>query len=299
VLDISDISNFDSNRAELMRKHLDHDKSENSESLRSISTRFWYESLVSRYGLKTAYQAEKFFEPDAFTYDSAGKILHSRNKWHSYENGTSRPRAKMLNLVEAKAPGSTRLINHPLWTALDTANTDCFLSDNFLRQLTPDVQSLVLGSEAQDACFSTRKKITTGTMSKLLRISSVDTLAVLSWLIRERSLKNLPDNSALFLGLHFSLLIMSLQLYNQKVVYPLLHRMLNEIYPLALSSSEKIAMTAIDYIDASLTLNTLAHHKLIAEKSLTSWLHRTKMMAKLINGDYGLDIRRSLLPSFI
>lgn len=268
-----------------------------SEPLRSLRIRYWYEVLRQQTGLSKAYQMEQFFEPESFARDTEGSIQYYKNKWVRYEDGRHLPHAALLMRVEAKAPGSTRELHHPLWAVLDLNNKKVMHGDAFLRQLAPAVQS-VLFKPGQAGLLSNdvRVPITPSRLKQLEQRACLDVLACLVWLLREAAEQQNANAVAIGRVLHNVLTMMALELEALKVGLSLLRLFIDLILPLGVAPHHRIWMTPSDYLHASGHLNRLVYGVLEDQQQSLSWNARAKLMHKLLKGDFGMDVHFAMSP---
>lgn len=266
------------------------------ESLRSLRIRYWYETLRQRAGLNTAYQLENYFEPESFARDTDGSVKYYRNKWNRYELGRHLPQSRLLKKVEEKAPGSIRVLQHPLWSVLDPKNKQVMQGEAFLRQLLPAVQE-VLFMPVQVEGYSLRAPVSPVLLERLERRASLDVLACLAWMLRATEGQS-ADAVRIANALHNVLIIMALELHALKIALPLLGLFIDRILPLGVPPHHRIWMIPSDYLHASGRLNIIACQ--VSKKLMKSldWAERVKIMQQLLQGDFGLEVPYAMRPSF-
>lgn len=267
------------------------------EELKSLRVRYWYERLRQRTGLSTAYQLEQYFEEESFKRDDQGRVEFYRNKWKHYEHGKYVP-TKALRVIEAKSPGSTRDLQHPLWIALDISSTSIMKGDDFLRKLNPTVQELIFEYSGEGfGSHLNRLRITQKILNRMERSADLDVLACLVWLLREASQQNdLNQTQMVFRTLHNTLLILSVELHTLKVALPLLKIFIDDILPLGLEENFSLDMDLSDYTYASAYLNlTVFQTNRGCGRSL-SFKQRAQIMHWLLQGGSGMDIPFAMQP---
>lgn len=297
MIDIKDISGVEDNFIFLMRKQ-SKNKFGPRESLKSLSTRYWYESLRMSAGLTTPYSVEQQFEPNAFSLNSSGGIAYKINKWSKYKRGLNTPRPKMLDMIERQSPGSTRELNHPLWMALDIRNSQIFAGDSFLRLLVPNVQSLLLHSDEKTPSLGGRRPTSRSKLYQLVQRGNMDALACLTWLLRESCAVKPDEPSPFVLAIHRLLVILSIGLENLNIADSVLQIFIQEIIPIGLPAHLKLDMSPADYVTQSYILNTVAHHDLVKSGQTASLRNRLKHMVRMIKGMQGLDLLFALQPRY-
>lgn len=281
------------------RIHEGHGAPEWSEPLKSLRIRYWFEVLCQRTALDNAYQMEMHFEPASFARNPDGSIRYYRNKWILYKKGKSFPRETLLKKVEEKIPGSTRELHHPLWLVLDLENTQIMRGDAFLHQLAPAVRD-VLFMPVQEGMqgYSLRVPVTALVLEKLERRACLDVLACLAWLLREAAERQSVDAVLIGHALHNVLTMMALELYALKIALPLLQLFIDRILPLGLPPYHRMGMSPIDYMHTSGHLHRLIYQTSKGSRLTLDWTTKVKIMQKLLQGKFGLDVRFAMRPKF-
>lgn len=281
------------------RKYVGQEYPSWDEPLKSLRIRYWYETLRQRAVLNTAYQMEQHFEPESFTRDAGGSIQHYKNKWIRYEQGRHLPQAALLKKVEEKFPGSSRELNHPLWSVLDLGNSRVMRGDGFLRQLLPVVQD-VLFQPAQTGVlgYEARVPVTSLLLEKLERRTCLDVLACLAWLLREAAANQSADSARIGHTLHNVLAMMALELHALKIALPLLRQLIDHILPLGVPPHHRMWMIPSDYIHVSGHLNRIVYHTPKGRMQTLAWNARVKIMQQLLQGKFGFDVRYAMSPQF-
>ncbi len=108
---------------------------------------------------------------------------YHRNKYERFRIGASTPQEKTVKLVEERLPGSRRLLKLLIWKALDPKCSIYWLTRYGLRELPPEIQSIVLpnsrSKQRRPYLQSLNKKL-----RKLEKDASLDALACLTILLR-------------------------------------------------------------------------------------------------------------------
>lgn len=286
--------------AEDMRNFSDENNFASIETIDSLRVRYWYEELRLRTQLDTASEMEYYFEGESFKRDAKGAVAWYRNKWSRYANGQHVPQAKTLLRVAAREHGSTRELSLPLWEALDVSNNRVMEGDGFLRCLDPEIQAVIFSRSSSGVltCYG-RVVITQLLLEKLERRASLDALACLTWLLRESSMQEDQQTTLkIARALHNVLLMVSIELHMHKTALPLLRLFIRDILPLGLERHFKMWMTEYDFMHASARLNLLVYQTSQGNKRSLSWLQRVKIMQRLLEGDFGMDVQFAMAPQF-
>lgn len=157
------------------------------DSIRTIDW-FWY--IGRRVGAKAGKDMRLLFEAPLLRRDANGEVVRS-SKFPLYELGTHVPHRQILEKGEILASGSQARIEHVLWTVLrDPLPSAATNAHIWIRQLSPDVQSLVLSLSGQI-------RLETGHhyLRALERRRSLDGLAALTILLRLSVEESLPDQA--------------------------------------------------------------------------------------------------------
>lgn len=299
MLDSNRVIDLHMSFASDMRDYLERNISCWHETLRSLQTRFWYEALSQRTGLNTAYELERHFEPSSFTFNDDGTIEYYKNKWTGYRQGQHRPMPPQRELVEKKAPGSTRELLHPLWSALNLNDKRVMRENAFLRQLLPPIQEVMFKPGSSGVLgYTTRAPITQRLLDKLERRAGMDVLACLTWLLREAAEKQCASAQLIGHALHNVLTMMALELHALKIALPLLQIFIDQILPLGLPQHYRTGMTPGDYVNASGYLNRIVYTTTKGRKRKLDWDQRCKIMQQLIQGKSGWSVKYAMMPQY-
>ncbi|MDR7282906.1 MULTISPECIES: hypothetical protein [Pseudomonas fluorescens group] len=263
--------------------------------IKTLSIRYWYESLRAGASLTIPSQLQEKFEPDAISRTEKGTIEFTKNKWSGYGRGDHRPQKALLAKVELVAPGSTRALDHPLWLALDITKTQILKGDEFLRRLTPEIQCLVLQPNDQLIASANFSPFSKRRLDQILRKPNLDALACLTWLLRKAHANQDNNIELIFTALHNALIMLAMDLQSLNIALPLIRKFIDNILPLGLPPYLKQLMTPEDYLILSFILNATAHHKLARLKRPTSWKSRSSFMLDLLNGKYGFDMKFAMM----
>jgi len=259
------------------------------ESLESLRTRYWYESLKQRFSLSGPAQMEAYLEPCAVKWTEDGRKKHSANKWGRYRDG-GRLRRTTLVKVERNAPGSMRVFNHPLWDVLDFNNKEVMAEAALLRLFSEGIKiDLFKENPVGINSYVERVPVNRFLLRKLEFRADLDVLACLTWLLREAAASKCSNVEAIGNSLHKVLLMMALELHALKVAVPLLQHFIDKVLPLGLQRYHQVAITPVQYLELSGALNKLAYRVRGQPKAL-QWKSRVRNMCRLLNGEFGLDV---------
>ncbi|MDZ5431414.1 hypothetical protein T3H00_01870 [Pseudomonas fluorescens] len=270
-----------------------------SPTIQELKVRYWYESLRLTAGLERPSELQAMFEPDAIYRDDKGVILATKNKWSGYRRGKHKPRQALLDKIELIAPGSTRAMHHPLWSALDMTDNKLLVGDSFLRTLLPEIQSLVLKPHDQIIASADRLPLSKRRIEQMLRRTNLDTLACLIWLLRQAHATNSANKELIFNGLHKTLVLLGAELHALNIAVPLIQRIIEEVLPLGVTDHfKKLDMTTDDYLSASFVLDVITDQNFRRLGRTSNWKAHSNYMLESLNGDRGLDIMAAMAPRF-
>lgn len=299
--DFKRIQEIYSDYANSLRKEIPENINPRNNTVEMLALSYWFQGLRQRTGLKTAYALELYFEKESFRRNSNGTIRHYRSKWSRYEQNMISPKAKTLSRVELLAPGSTRDLNHPLWTLMkQIIQNERIDFDGYFRTLSIDIQ-LVLFSNSSDVFWdSSRREPTTQLLlDKLERRASIDSLSALIAIVVEANhlrRKSLAVKAAS--SLHRVLLMLAMELQARGVAICLTDWLAINVLPLGTPDHLQVCMTSTEYIYASAHLNTMVYQHPQRRGRSLPWKQRTKIMLKLIAGDMGFDVMHAMRPEY-
>lgn len=101
----------------------------------------WFHRLRLATGAQTTYQMDGLVEGPTASLLKGPE--DRKNKWRSYKNGRHTPSHRLAQETEVKFPGSTRLLNHPVWPALRMDKNPDQLVADLLIQVPPDIFSVL------------------------------------------------------------------------------------------------------------------------------------------------------------
>lgn len=263
-----------------------------------LRVRYWYEGLRQRTGLATAYKLEQHFEPESFRTQDG--VTSNRCKWQRYAAGRHTPQAKLAERVDTRVPGSLQELQHPLWAILKQQPSRATLSEVFLQRLKPDVQAVLFEPVGGIEVYWQRARVTVVLMRKLERIASLDSLAALTWLLRESLAQGCRKNTErLADSIYTVLLIMGIEWQNRGLAEPLLTLFAQRILPLGSPPHRWFCMSGSDMLECSAALNLIVYQTTDGKRRSLNWLQRVHIMRRLLSGMTGVDVVHALAPRYI
>jgi len=264
-----------------------------------LRTAFWFAEIKARLNASTAYEIERLLEPEAFGKNKDGDHIH-RNKWSKYEVGQHVPCDSLVTRVDAKLPGSKRVLNHVLWEVLRAKHSIKELADDLLRQLTPEIQVCVFRiqryrtSDSHHRISSSRRQLTL-----LERRSGIDALACLTILLRESSEQGEnPHSIDIGKSIYRMLLVLCSTGQFGDFTQEIFDIYRDKIFSLPRHKGIIFRLKDSDFIDAVKLLTIIVLQVEDKKKFGTDGHGLNKVMYKFLDGDYGFDVKFALDPSF-
>ena len=220
--------------------------------IKKIKIIYWYNGLLEINKFKTAYQLEKFYEPESFYYPKEGGTEY-RNKWAKYRDGKHAPNADLIGKVESRSHGSSSEFNHPFWQVLLLQQTNTIDLDYWFKQLDLETQLLFSGNVKKGGLLTKGRKsfYDFKLADKLLRQSNLDTLTALILYWHEARLDaNSFFQSRVAKYIYKSLLIMA-PYFERRGVAGEIYQVLSELIFKKTSWDDYIFCESLDYFRIS------------------------------------------------
>lgn len=249
-----------------------------------LRTHYWYMGLLQKTKLTTAYQLEKHFEPQR----NIG--IPAKNKWSKYPAGKHKPGPALIALVDGKAPGSAREINHPLWEVLRLGDRVLPKIDVWLEKLEPRVQAIVYrASKDGDMNIAKQRQPYSSQLRRgLVKLGNLDALAALVLYWREsKQIGNHADNRWQARDIYQLLLMMGMDFRMRHIAEELYVVFLAQIFCQTDWEDRQFAVNSVHYLWAAELLDNVLYD-MPGLKPFTSWAARCQAMYKLLNGQYRL-----------
>ncbi len=238
--------------AAMMRNLLHAANSSTLTPVRKLSILCWYGFLARQAGTSKAGSLERLFEPSAISIGRDGCTEQRKNKWRNFRDGRYKPHKKLVHDVDRRARGSARVLDHPLWKICDPNDQSAAKDPEFIRQLSIKVQKIIDPDEGRNRYFQSGVDLSRQHRRALCKISSLDSLAAITWIIRSSSVLTTIGPSQAFYGAHDILMTLSAELHELGIASALLDHYIKWILPLALPKGITVDLTPTDYILISL-----------------------------------------------
>lgn len=262
-----------------------------------LRTAFWFAEVKTRLSASTAYEIEKLLEPEAFGKNKDGDHIH-RNKWPKYEVGQHVPSASLVTRVDVTLPGTKRVLNHVLWESLQAKYSIKELADKWLWQLGPEIQGCIFQIQSYGTSGSYHRISPSRRQLTLLeRRSGIDALACLTILLRE-SCEQGKNSHAIDIGksIYRMLLVLCNTSRFGDFALELFEIYRNKIFSLPWHKGIIFRLTDSDFIEAVKLLKIIVLQVKDNSKDGSDGHGLIKVMYKLLDGDYGFDVKFALDP---
>ena len=261
-----------------------------------LRVKYWFHGVSKALNCSAAYQLEKLFEPEHFRRQN--QRTSYPNKWGRYAAGDNTPQLKLLQMVEARVPGTQRELQHPLWHFLKRQGSTRPLTSNDMSKLDPNVQTIV-SKPLHNAHFGAARcwvPFSRQVANKLLRHGDLDSLAalVVYWSIAKShgSAKEIENVAT---TIYRMLLVVGLLIYHRK-----LHAELLMLFTTVIFDHTPWAVGRFGTDPGTFQLSILVlHHPIKQHNQVVStqeWNKKTIKINKLLSGEMGFDMKFALEP---
>lgn len=176
-----------------------------------VRTIFWYRFVSKTIKKDTRFKFERLIEPSSFSINPEGGTRYS-NRCNGYRDGKHTPCPEYTKKVEITvAPGSSRILNMPLW---DSFKLDFhkLMKSSIVQRLPEIVQTKIFGAKLKEN-NDQLPKYNSRIGKRLVRLGSFDSLCALMlfWRIDKED-ENHPNREAISINIYHLLLILSNEL---------------------------------------------------------------------------------------
>ena len=261
-----------------------------------LRVQYWFHGVSKALNCHAAYQLEKLFEPEHFRRQN--QRTSYPNKWGRYAAGDNTPQLKLLQMVEARAPGTQRELQHPLWHFLKRQGSTRPLTSNDMSKLDPNVQTIVF-KPLHNAHFGAPRcwvPFSRQVANKLLRHGDLDALAalVVYWGIA-KSQGSAKEIEYVATTIYRMLLVVGVLFYHRK-----LHAELLMLFTSVIFDRTPWAVGRFGTDPGTFHLSILVlHHPIKPQNQVMStqeWKKKTIKINKLLSGEMGFDMKFALEP---
>lgn len=220
-----------------------------------VRTIFWFQFVLKSTGCQTAFELERLIEPDSFSTNPEGGTKY-KNKCSKYKTGKHTPSSQFTQKVEEKfAPGSSQILNMPLWDAFKLDFHKLMKSSIFLR-LPEIVQSKIFESKSKKR-WDQLPSYTSNTGKKLVRLGSFDSLCalIIFWRIDQED-KDHPNREKLAINIYHLLLIVANELKKYNISELVFHLFKVNVFDQAIWNGKRFIVDYQKFEENEKILNT-------------------------------------------
>lgn len=260
-----------------------------------LSTAMWVEEIRAMTHCSTYYELEKLFDPEGFNRDEDGNTRH-RNKWAKYAVGLHKPSKTMVEKVDQKVSGASKILTHPLWGVLRDVDGVSANKATLIGGLSSDVQKFMgVPSEAGIVRTSKRRLPLSRQLGALEKRAGIDALAALSIMAAEAMTSGHESVISIAISLYRVLLITCI--YRPFVCFQ------NELFTCVRDcildrvhdDKFRLGMEHVDFSEELLLLTGLKEKEHNAGR-VQGEREAIEACAKLLNGKKGYDVLFALNP---
>lgn len=276
-------------------------KSEGKRSeIEFLRSALWFAEVKRRLRAPTTYKVGKTLEPNAFRKDSSGNQYHS-NLYSKYRLGRNTPCQKRIELAEKHCPGTSGLINHVLWDVLKTTGEIKQRAQEWLRTLSPDVQTVIFKINPSNLSPEyQRRKIGLRELKMIRRRSSIDALACLTIFLKEAHETRQSKDAFQYGGfLYDTLLMLCVTSKLSDFMKPLIDIYASRIFSLISHEGLKLDINVENFVNHTSMLMRLTASIEVGLAVQITFAMRMKIIEGLLSGHYGHDFQLSLSPKYI
>ena len=261
-----------------------------------LRVQYWFHGVSRALNCSAAYQLEKLFEPQHFRRQN--QRTSYPNKWGRYAKGDNTPQLKLLQMVEARAPGTQRELQHPLWHFLKRQGSTRPLTPNDMSTLDPNVQTIVF-KPLHNAHFGAPRcwvPFSRQVADKLLRHGDLDALAalVVYWGLA-KSQGSSKEIEYVATTIYRMLLVVGVLFYHRK-----LHAELLMLFTTVIFDHTPWAVGRFGIDTATFNFSILVLHSSFEPNrevmSSQDWKAKLIKINNLLSGRMGFDIKFALEP---
>lgn len=256
-----------------------------------IRTIYWFQCIRLAMGAPTAYALECLIEPKSLEINNEEKPS-PLNKWATYQNGKHTPNVAQVARANLHVAGSSKALNHVLWKVLRHSTNVSAHADDWLRQLSPELQLLIYGRDDQFRIHGGRQFL-----AKFERRASIDALACLTILLRV-SQENGDDEQAwqFAMSTFRVLLMLGHQFAERKIADMLFKIYVERIFTGIKWNGERFYLGEYVFSLWADLLHQFARNTLQTKGRSIAWREEAEYMLRVLEGNYGLDLTLSFKP---
>jgi len=183
-------------------------------ALRSLRIIVWFERLLTLSGEKTAYAVGKLIQPEVYGKTKNGTI-YRHNLWPKYARGKHLPHKALIERAEQKFPGSSTILDHVIFEALDLSRPISQSTSRLLQRLRFEVQAAVYEEAMLKLDLFVRKNFSFEMIDEISSCAHIDAVAAFVILYREAcEVETIAPIFSLGEGLYRNLLVVAVMSLN-------------------------------------------------------------------------------------
>lgn len=255
-------------------------------------TKAWAKFCRDALDAKSWYVVENALEAEAFGRDTKGRICH-RGKWNDYAEGIHVPQKRLVGQVELIIPGSSAVLNHPVWQIRDLSPQRATgIANQFLSGLSLEVHHHLF-HVLKDGHLQ-RKRITKQTLTYLETQQNLSGLCALAIIILEASGK---ENKRLALQAGCVLFRALLRLpieaapWLAQIATDLFELFKQRVFPYAVGPNFRICLDNVDFP----ALAQIVRFTCIAKTNENERLSRNQFFARLFDQPWTTPVGHFML----
>lgn len=294
---MNDIPNIDRDFSTRLAESLASTTGPRRDRFTVLSTAMWAEEVQAMTHCSTYYELEKLFDLEGIGRRD-GNTFH-RNKWAKYAVGRHRPLKKMVEKVDRKVPGVSKILNHPLWDVLRDVDGVSANKSTLIGGLSADVKKY-MGEASEPGVVRTSKSRLplSRQLGALEKRAGIDALAALAIMAAEAMASGHEGVLEIAISLYRVLLITCL--------YRPFARFQNELFACAREciwdrvhcDGFRLGMEHVDFSEEVFLLTCLIGKEHNA-KRVRGEKEAIISCAKLLDGTKGYDVLHALNPPLV
>lgn len=209
-------------------------------------------------------------------------------KFLSYSRGERVPQTALVEQAEYSAPRSSRALNHPLWEVLRRKGSITKVAADWVRQLDPEIQWIVMGPYLKVPLSAGRH-----TLGSLERRASIDSLAALTIMLRLSHEQGQEEWGWLYAQTIFRVLLMiGPHLDRRTVAERVFQIYVQRVFSLVTFNGQRMALEKYNFPVMSALLEELADRARDDQESERDRKMPTFYALQVLNGYRGLRFKQ-------
>lgn len=224
------------------KKRRDHEVDE-------VRTKIWFWYLGKAFGSSKPRDVQRALESTPTVREDVLK----NNRYLNYSRGKHLPREAQINLAASYVPDSAIAINHALWKVLRCRSSIEPYASEWIGDLAPNIQSIVLGSHKQLRVHGGRHYL--GALERRASLDSLAALTIVFKMSQERGEKDVGWELAQ--SILRVLLLLGPMFDEQKVAAQIFRLYVTRIFVFACLEGRTFDLEKYDYITSSYALDLM------------------------------------------